>query len=305
MPLDGASSDLNHLGGINCGRASLVNDPRFRHIAAVGAAGLTVALTNFLGVSSTEGSTCTDHFDQVSADGGPACAEVLPVAPPDGSNICTVGVPANLAPVADDDRVTQTALNQAYAVPGVLAGDSDANGDTLTAELVTGLPGLTLNTNGSFKYRFGPAGAGVPNGTAVAFTYSATDGNLDSNVATVTIALNRAGAPVAVNDAVSTLRNTPVTANVDGNDNNGGAPGGGLQQVSLTVRSQPARRHRRRGRRNKPSNHLHADARLRRQRCLYLYDQRCHRPIEHCDRNGHRHGGSGPRSRDCGGLQLR
>ena len=240
IPLDGAAPDLNNLGGINCGRASLVNDPRFRHIAAVGASGLTVPLTNFLGVSSLEGSACTDHFDQASVDGGPGCAEVLPIAPPGGPNVCTVGVPENLAPVADDDAFTQTTLNQVYAVPGVLAGDTDPNFDTITAELVTGLQGLTLNANGSFAYNSALPAPGVPNATVVNFTYNVTDGNLDSNVATVTIALNRAGAPIAVNDAVATAQNTPVTADVDVNDSNGGAPGGALQQASLTVRSQPA-----------------------------------------------------------------
>jgi hypothetical protein len=63
---------------------------------------------------------------------------------------------------------------------------------------------------------------------------------LDSNVATVTLTIDRTGAPVAVNDAFTTVANTPITMNVDVNDNAGGEPGPALVQSTLTVRSQPA-----------------------------------------------------------------
>lgn len=69
-------------------------------------------------------------------------------------------------------------------VPGVLANDYDADGDPLTAELVTGPANgtLLLNSDGSFTY--------TPNmnfnGTD-SFTYRAFDGNSYSDVATVTI----------------------------------------------------------------------------------------------------------------------
>jgi hypothetical protein len=68
----------------------------------------------------------------------------------------------------------------------VLGNDTDANGDSLTALLVSGPAhgSLTLNTNGSFTYT--PA-AGYTG--ADSFTYKANDGSLDSNVATVSITL--------------------------------------------------------------------------------------------------------------------
>src|SRR5207247_7951216 len=74
------------------------------------------------------------------------------------SNVATVAVtvtPVNDAPVAGNDSysaVEDTAL--AVAAPGVLANDTDVDGDALTTVLVTGPAHgtLTLNANGSFTY---------------------------------------------------------------------------------------------------------------------------------------------------------
>ena len=171
----------------------------------------------------------------MSQDGGSTCAEVLLTAPPDSfANVCNAG--PNVAPAADNDAFTQTLRVQTHPAPGVLAGDSDPNSDPLSAELVGGLTGLTLNLNGSFSYD----STNVPDDTTVTFTYTATDGTLDSNVATVTLTINRTGAPNAVNDAFTTVANTSLTMNVDANDNAGGDPGNALVQATLTVRSQPA-----------------------------------------------------------------
>jgi hypothetical protein len=71
------------------------------------------------------------------------------------------------------------------AAPGVLADDSDPENNALTAVLVSGTPGLTLNSDGSFNY-MPPANF---NGVA-SFTYKANDGVFDSNTVTVNIAVN-------------------------------------------------------------------------------------------------------------------
>jgi VCBS repeat-containing protein len=71
------------------------------------------------------------------------------------------------------------------AAPGVLAGASDPESNALTAVLVSGTPGLTLNSDGSFNY-VPPANF---NGVA-SFTYKANDGVFDSNTVTVTITMN-------------------------------------------------------------------------------------------------------------------
>src|SRR6185369_13311507 len=101
--------------------------------------------------------------------------------------------PANDAPMAADDSYTiaeDTTLN--VSTPGVLSNDSDVDGDTLSAVLVSqpthGV--LTWNTNGSFSY----TPAAYYNG-ADSFTYLANDGALNSGIATVSIIV------AGVNDA--------------------------------------------------------------------------------------------------------
>ena len=130
------------------------------------------------------------------------------------SGVATVTItitPVNDAPVAVDDAYTineDTILN--LAAPGVLANDSDVDGDLLTAVLVANPAHgtLALNANGSFLYR----PATNFNGTDT-FTYRATDGALTSGVATVTITINPTNdAPAAISDdAYVTLEDTVLT----------------------------------------------------------------------------------------------
>jgi hypothetical protein len=72
------------------------------------------------------------------------------------------------------------------AAPGVLGNDSDADGDPLGAQLVTGPAHgtLALNADGSFRYT--PARAYFGPDT---FVYRASDGQLESAAARVTIAV--------------------------------------------------------------------------------------------------------------------
>ena len=96
---------------------------------------------------------------------------------------------ANKAPVANDDSYTTTAGQELpVSVPGVLANDIDSDGDPLAAIVVTGPAHgtLTLNPDGSFTYI--PAAGFTGTDT---FTYKANDGQLDSNVATVTISVSK------------------------------------------------------------------------------------------------------------------
>jgi hypothetical protein len=93
-----------------------------------------------------------------------------------------------------DDEATPVALNDSFtatqntaltaAAPGVLANDTDADGGPLTAVLVSGPTNgtLTLNPNGSFTYTPRADFLGTDS-----FTYRATDGANQSNVATATI----------------------------------------------------------------------------------------------------------------------
>lgn len=71
---------------------------------------------------------------------------------------------------------------------GVLANDTDADGNTLTALLVANVSNgaLTLNQNGSFTYTPHSNFHGVDS-----FTYKANDGIANSNASTVTIVVNQ------------------------------------------------------------------------------------------------------------------
>ncbi|MEI4235529.1 Ig-like domain-containing protein, partial [Roseovarius sp. D22-M7] len=98
-----------------------------------------------------------------------------------GSDTATVSVtvgPVNDAPVAADDAYAtayQTALTIAAA--GVLANDTDVEGDTLSAVLDSGPANgsLTLNADGSFGYTPDAGFSGSDS-----FTYFANDGSADA-----------------------------------------------------------------------------------------------------------------------------
>jgi VCBS repeat-containing protein len=114
------------------------------------------------------------------------------------SGVATVTLtvdPANDAPTAADDAysTTQGAALSPSASGGVLANDSDIDGDVLTAVLGTGPShgALTLNSDGSFTYT--PSAGYVG---ADSFTYTARDpSSTDSAPATVTIQVQAAQAP--------------------------------------------------------------------------------------------------------------
>jgi len=140
--------------------------------------------------------------------------------------------PASGPPVAANDAAT-TLRDTAVIVP-VLANDSDPNGDALTVvNLTQPASGVAaLNANGTVTYT--PAAGFI--GTAT-FTYKASDGTNQSNVATVTITVNDKvnHAPVAVNDSVKTSKDTAVTINLLANDTDSDA-----DRLSVTALVQPA-----------------------------------------------------------------
>ncbi|HEX2060988.1 MAG TPA: cadherin-like domain-containing protein, partial [Thermoanaerobaculia bacterium] len=126
--------------------------------------------------------------------------------------------PVNDPPVAVDDAYEVAeggTIN--FAAPGVLANDSDPDGPSMTAVLVSGpsnASSFVLNADGSFLY--------VHNGgetTSDSFTYQVSDGFLTSNVATVAITITPVNdAPVANADSASvdeagTLNGSSVLSN--------------------------------------------------------------------------------------------
>jgi VCBS repeat-containing protein len=122
--------------------------------------------------------------------------------------------PVNHAPVAADDSYS-VAANATLNVhsPGVLGNDTDADGDGLTATVVTAAAHgtVTLQLNGSFVYQ-PTAGYTGPD----SFTYAASDGFLSSQ-ATVNITVTAANdAPVANNDSYSATAGAALDISLPG-----------------------------------------------------------------------------------------
>ncbi|HEX5092798.1 MAG TPA: Ig-like domain-containing protein, partial [Burkholderiales bacterium] len=123
----------------------------------------------------------------------------------------------NTPPVAAGDSYT---LDEDHVLlvagPGVLANDTDIDGDALTAALVD-LPThgtVALNADGSFSYTPDENYFG-----ADSFTYRANDGAADSGLATVSLVVNPVNdAPVAVDDSAQTDEDQPVIIGVLYND---------------------------------------------------------------------------------------
>jgi len=108
------------------------------------------------------------------------------------SNIANVTITVNAvnhSPIARNDSyfVNENATLNVQG-HGVLANDTDADGNTLSSLLVTNVLNgvLLLNQNGSFTYTPHTNFHGVDS-----FTYKANDGSASSNVATVTVMVNQ------------------------------------------------------------------------------------------------------------------
>jgi len=141
--------------------------------------------------------------DAADLDGDGDTAELLPLDLAGNPRVIGLAVDMgayevqNRAPVAAADPYSMEEDGVLTVAPdGVLANDTDADGDPLSAVLV-GLPAngtLDLNADGSFTY--------TPNlnfNGSDSFIYKANDGTVDSNLATVTITVNPVNdAPIAV-----------------------------------------------------------------------------------------------------------
>jgi Bacterial Ig domain len=164
-------------------------------------------------VAATQGTNGSVTFNSASASytpnpnfSGPDSFTYTVSDGAGGFDTATVHVnvtPANDAPAAQDDGY---GMNQdttlTVGAPGVLANDSDVDGDALAAALVTPPAQqdvFAFNPDGSFTYK-PPAGfTGL-----VSFTYKAQDGAADSNVATVNITVADTQGPALVSTVTAT-----------------------------------------------------------------------------------------------------
>jgi VCBS repeat-containing protein len=134
--------------------------------------------------------------------------------------LVTVNVAAaNDPPIASSDSYTTNEdTSLVVAAPGVLTNDSDVDGDSLTAVLVTGPQRgtLTLNADGSFSY--------APNANyngSDSFTYTASDGTASSLPTTVNLSITAVNDAPQANPDVNSYRedsNVAVIGNVLDND---------------------------------------------------------------------------------------
>ncbi|PAX06346.1 cadherin-like domain-containing protein [Sphingomonas lenta] len=144
--------------------------------------------------TATAGFTGVDSFTYVASDGKATDAATVTL---------TVTAPANTAPVARADSFSTKA---ATAVAGnVLANDTDAEGQALSATLVAGPANGTLSmaANGAFTYTPKAGFSGVDT-----FSYTASDGAAKSAAATVSVTV---AAPTAPPPVVT----PPVTTGTD------------------------------------------------------------------------------------------
>jgi hypothetical protein len=124
---------------------------------------------------------------------------------------------ANAAPVANNDSFnTSFAGTFNQPAPGVLANDTDANGNALTAIMVSGpshATSFTLNPNGSFSYIPQAMYTGTDS-----FTYRANDGTANSNVATVQVGVGVPAPLSRINPADNDMETTGVVKLLWGHD---------------------------------------------------------------------------------------
>jgi RHS repeat-associated protein len=129
----------------------------------------------------TAGTQAALHLDLLGF--GPAGSSVRV------ANVQLLGPDGNHAPVANPDSYSTLPGQslQVGATAGVLANDTDAENDPLTAQLVSqpahGI--VTLNADGSFLYTPAAGFRGLDS-----FTYQASDGQAPSQAATVSIVVN-------------------------------------------------------------------------------------------------------------------
>ena len=162
----------------------------------------------------------TDSFTYVATDGAR------------DSKPATVTITVDGRPVAADDGYEGHAgQDLSVAAPGLLANDTDPDGDVLSAVQGGGPSNgaLALQADGSFVYTPDPGFSGVDT-----FTYRASDGMLESTPATATITVQN-DPPVAAHDAYVLRQDSTLTVDdpdqgVLGNDSD---PNGDAMTATL------------------------------------------------------------------------
>lgn len=147
--------------------------------------------------------SATDAFSYAASDGEVTSGATTVTLLVQGLEDTPVGV-------SESYSVVQAGILNVDVAGGVLANDSDADADTLTALPLSDPANgtLTLNANGSFSYEPNDAFVGTDT-----FTYQASDGFFVSNTVTVTIAVTDVNvAPTATTDNYSVNEDNVLSA---------------------------------------------------------------------------------------------
>ncbi len=187
----GGSITVTASQGVLANDTDADNDPLTAQLISGSDNGTVVLNSNGSFVYTHNGSNnASDSFTYVANDGT------------ENSNIATVSLnialpPPNNAPVASNDNVSGIAQGDSITVTsaqGVLANDTDADSDPLTAQLISGPSNgtVTLEADGSFTYTHDNSSNGSDS-----FTYVANDGIADSNIATVNLSIDLNTPPIA------------------------------------------------------------------------------------------------------------
>ncbi|HEY3924112.1 MAG TPA: Ig-like domain-containing protein [Acidothermaceae bacterium] len=151
-------------------------------------------------------------------------------------NTASVSTIVDTAPVANADSATTSAGPAGTATIAVLANDTDADGDPLTASAGATVPtkgGIVVNANNTITYTANAGAVGTDT-----FSYVANDGRGGTATGTVTVTIPNQ-LPIANADSGSTTPGQPVTVNVLGNDTDPNIPASG-QVLSVSAITQPA-----------------------------------------------------------------
>jgi len=157
-------------------------------------------------------SVCGVTATQTTTTTAPTTTTTAPTTTTTAPTTTTTGG-QNRPPVANNDAyTTPQGTTLTVPAPGVLANDSDPDGDPLTAGMPTNPSNGTLNlsTNGGFTYTPNPGFTGVDS-----FTYMAHDPNGGMTTATVTITVTATTttttAPTTTTTAPTTTTTAPTT----------------------------------------------------------------------------------------------
>ncbi|HLX64812.1 MAG TPA: Ig-like domain-containing protein [Planctomycetota bacterium] len=188
---------------------------------------------------NTVNGTATISYVPAYAKHGPVTISVTVDDHQSANNQTTVPFTLTLAavnhpPVANNDAYNPI-MNKTFtisAAAGVLANDTDVDGDTLTAVLNgpgTSSGALVLNSDGSFTYTPNQGFQGTDS-----FSYYANDGHVNSTTpATVTLNVGPNQPPVAANQTFTMNENTTLTNTLGASDPNS-------DTLTISIVSKPA-----------------------------------------------------------------